>query len=110
MHFSYFDISLEIKILIVMCDIYANGIILYVGGIWSTKEWNQKNFLFSLLEITNPVSEILRVEGSCVQSNRSKCVAEEATQKHGSTLLTRIDKTGNYESTFLAQIDVLDTN
>jgi len=52
MHFSYFDISLEIKILFVMCDIYANGIVLYVGGIWSTKVWNQKNFLFSLLEIT----------------------------------------------------------
>jgi hypothetical protein len=48
MHFSYFDISLEIKILLVMCDIYANGIVFYVGGIWSTKVWNQKNFLFSL--------------------------------------------------------------
>jgi hypothetical protein len=52
MHSSYFDISLEIKILLVMCDIYANGIVLYVRGKWSTKVWNQKKFLFSLLEIT----------------------------------------------------------
>jgi hypothetical protein len=35
-----------------MCDIYSNGIVLYVGGKLSTKVKEQKNFLFSLLEIT----------------------------------------------------------
>ncbi len=40
-----------------MCDIYANGIVLYVRGKWSTKVWNQNNFLFSLcLGIFKPCS------------------------------------------------------
>ena len=57
MHFSYFDISLEIKIFLVMFDIYANEIVLYVRVKWSTNVWNQNNFLFSLcLGIFEPCS------------------------------------------------------
>ena len=35
-----------------MCDIYSNGIVLYVGDKLSTKVRKQNNFLFSLLKTT----------------------------------------------------------